>query len=100
MKATLKMTVGASVALMLLWALPVSAQTQKSQVQEVQPPAAPSSVPASEARPPVIEQENKPVAGQPSGTQQASPSEQPASQATPPEVKAQDGKSQDGKAKQ
>jgi len=92
MKVTLKMIVGAPVALMLLWPLPVSAQAQKSEPQRAQPQAAPSSVPASEAKPPVIEQENKSAAGHPSDAQQAAPSGKPASQATPPEVKAQEGK--------
>ena len=92
MKATLTKTVGASVAIMLLCALPASAQTQKSGSQEAQPQAAPSSAPASEAKPPVVEQENKPAAGQPSGAQQAAPSAKPAPQATPPAVKSQEGK--------
>jgi hypothetical protein len=100
MKAILKAVVGASAAIMLLWALPVSAQTQKSEPQGSQAPAVPSSTPASEARPPVVEQQRETASEQRTGTQPAVPSSTPASQATPPAVEAQSGKSEEGKAKQ
>jgi hypothetical protein len=100
MKAILKAVIGATTAIMLVWTLPVLAQTQKPEPQGNQGPAVPSSQPATEARPPVVEQRKEPAAGQTSGTQPAVPSSTPATQATPPAVEAQSGKSGEGKAKQ
>jgi hypothetical protein len=100
MKVILKAVVASTAAIMLLWTLPVSAQTPKPEPQGNQGPAVPSSQPASEARPPVVEQRKDPAAGQTSGTQPAVPSSTPASKATPPAVEAQSGKSGEGKAKQ
>jgi hypothetical protein len=100
MKAILKAVIGATTAIILVWTLPVPAQTQKPEPQGNQGPAVPSSQPAAEARPPVVEQRKEPAAGQTSGTQPAVPSSTPASQATPPAVEAQSGKSGEEKAKQ
>jgi hypothetical protein len=100
MKAILKAVIGATTAIMLVWTLPVLAQTQKPEPQGNQGPAVPSSQPATEARPPVVEQRKEPAAGQTSGTQPAVPSSTPATQATPSAVEAQSGKSGEGKAKQ
>jgi len=100
MKAIVKAVIGATTAIMLVWTLPVLAQTQKPEPQGNQGPAVPSSQPATDATPPVVEQRKEPAAGQTSGTQPAVPSSTPASQATPPAVEAQSGKSEEGKAKQ
>jgi hypothetical protein len=100
MKVILKAVVASTAAIMLLWTVPVSGQTQKLDPQGDQGPAAPSSQPASEARPPVVEQRKDPAAVQTSGTQPAVPSTTPASKATPPAVEAQSGKSAEEKAKQ
>jgi hypothetical protein len=99
MKAILKAVIGATAAIMLVWTPPVSAQTQKPEPQGNQGPAVPSSQPAAEATPPVVEQRKDPAAGQTSGTQPAAPSSTPASESTPPAVEAQSGKSGEGEGK-
>jgi hypothetical protein len=104
MKVILNAIVASTAAVMLFWTLPVSAQTQKPESEATpqgnQGPAVPSSQPAVEARPPIVEQRKEPAAEQTSRTQPAAPSSTPASQATPPAVEAQSGKSGEGEAKQ